>query len=237
MNNPLLTLPANPYEAPAAITLPKEVFEAAMADMWKRSFYTSPEIKSTVGPPQPGIPKVQEYAYTIVVEKATQVMHAYYPRGIGHESAVQAEWDTKDPNLQVVGVMHTHPFRDEAKVQSIDAIDAGRMLKFKGNFAMVLTGSGVTYLFLRTKATVQGDAEVVDAGWLNKNFDEAGKKMWVDHGAHMTEVAEEYAAETARHTHLAYYRGAALVLSRIWPKIGEKPPAPARHAGKPRSRW
>ena len=47
----------------------------------------------------------------------------------------------------------------------------------------------------------------------------------------------KYAAETALHTTLAYYRGAGLVLSRIWPKIGEKPPAPAHHTGKPRSRW
>jgi len=107
-------------------------------------------------------------------------------------------------------------------VKSLDATDASRMLVSKLDFVMILTGSGVVELYLRTKATKAGFQTPVNADWVNKNMkvgqktlDEIFKRAGL--GDEWEKSSEETAMKVAEHYHLAFYKGSGLLLNRRWP--------------------
>jgi len=243
MANDLNSIPKTPSDAPSVINLPDGVFKAAMDEMWGKSYYIKTGYRTQSTLPTK-TPDVRECGFTVFKDRGTQEM-----RSLNHacsnsqgsdagstdaQTGFQPDLDFPDKKYKAVGFVHSHPgIISKTLVKSLDATDAGRMLRDKLDFVMIVTGSGVVELYLRTRRTKQGFEEPVNADWVNKNMtagqiklNEIAKRAAL--GDEWQKSSEKTAMEVAEHYSLAFYRGSGgLLLNRIWPpnKPTQKPPS------------
>lgn len=239
MANDLLTIPKSPYEAQLVINLPGGVFKAAMDDAWDKSYYTRTGYHTRSTLPSK-TPDVQECGFTVFKDRQTQEMHSLNPRCSNSQKLDPGSKDSRTgfgvdleyPNTEYrpVGFVHSHPgVIKNTLVKSLDATDAGVMLAGKMDFVMIVTGSGVVELYLRTGQTKDWFKDTGNAIWVDKNFkagekarQEIAKKTGL--GYEWEQSAEKNAIDVAQHYSLALYRGTGLLLRRLWPAPNEKPP-------------
>lgn len=234
MANDLNTIPKSPADAPSVISLPKDVFETAMNEMWGKSFYTKTGYR-TQSTPGTKTPDVRECGFTVFKDRGTQEMRPLN-RGCSNsqgsdagskdaQTGFQPDLDFPDKKYKAVGIVHSHPgITRKTLVKSLDATDAAKMLNEKLDFMMIVTGSGVVELYLRTKETKEGSKEIVDGGWVNRDMEKTQKKL--DDIRKRTGVSAEWekssegaAVKVAEHYKLAFYKGSGLLVNRLWPSL------------------
>ena len=232
MANDLLTIPKTPKDAQLTISLPDSVFQTAMEQMWGKSYYTRTGSRTQSTLPTK-TPDVRECGFTVFKDRGTQEMRSLNRAcsnsggsDAGSKDArtgFQPDFDYPDKNYKAVGFVHSHPgITRNTLVKSLDATDARKMLVGQLDFAMIVTGSGVVELYLRTKDTKEGFKQPVDGGWVDKNMnagqttlDKIAKRAGL--GDEWQKSSEKIAIEVAKHYSLAFYKGSGLLLKRVWP--------------------
>jgi hypothetical protein len=234
MSNDLTTVPKDPYGAPTAINLPKEVFDRAMSAIWGNSHYKENGYH-TAGTPAPVLSKVRECGCMVFEDSQKRMSAEKFQCSPARDSILFTPSDLYCPDPEfprlpdftkkAVGFMHTHP---SERVTSFDATDVSFMLVNQLNFGLIVTGRSTVFLYLRTKATKEGKTQALNADWINENFKRTGELLnTIKDVGKWEHLSESTAAQIAQHYELAFYKGTNLVLKRLWPKPGDN--APHKH--------